>query len=84
MNRGKFLHTEKIKDHKSGSNDVDLSVYGVFETSKVEWKYYVISHYNRPNSSFFLTTVYADLSLSNSVLECSKYCCNSLTRCSNS
>ena len=55
MNRGKFLHTEKIKDHKSGSNDVDLSVYGVFETSKVEWKYYVISHYSRPNSSFFLT-----------------------------
>ena len=55
MQRGKFLYTQKIKDHKSGPNDVDLSVYGVFETSKVEWKYYVISHYSRPNSSFFLT-----------------------------
>jgi hypothetical protein len=33
MQRGKFLHTQKIKDHKSGGNDVDLSVYGVFETT---------------------------------------------------
>jgi hypothetical protein len=56
MQRGKFLHTQKIKDHKSGVNDVDLSVYGVFETAKVEWKYYVISYYfNKPNSSFMLT-----------------------------
>lgn len=55
MQRGKFLHTQKIKDHKSGGNDVDLSVYGVFETVKVEWKYYVISYYNKPNSSFMLT-----------------------------
>jgi hypothetical protein len=38
MQRGKFLYTQKIKDHKSGGNDVDLSVYGVFETAKVEWK----------------------------------------------
>jgi hypothetical protein len=35
---------------------VDLSVYGVFDTLKVEWKYYVISSYNRPNNSFTLTT----------------------------
>jgi predicted DNA-binding protein YlxM (UPF0122 family) len=55
MQRGKFLYTQKIKDHKSGGNDVDLSVYGVFETVKVEWKYYVISYYNKPNSSFMLT-----------------------------
>ena len=55
MQRGKFLHTQKVKDHKSGGNDVDLSVYGVFETTKVEWKYYVISYYNKPNSSFMLT-----------------------------
>jgi hypothetical protein len=56
MQRGKFLHTEKIKDHKCNSNDVDLSVYGVFETLKVEWRYYVISYYNKPNNSFMLTT----------------------------
>jgi hypothetical protein len=41
MRRGKFLHTEKIKDHKYNGSDVDLSVYGVFETLKTEWKYYV-------------------------------------------
>jgi hypothetical protein len=55
MQRGKFLYTQKIKDHKSNGNDVDLSVYGVFETEKVEWKYYVISYYNKPNNSFVLT-----------------------------
>jgi hypothetical protein len=55
MRRGKFLHTEKIKDHKYNGSDVDLSVYGVFETLKTEWKYYVISYYNKPNSSFILT-----------------------------
>ena len=55
MQRGKFLHTQKIKDHKSGGNDVDLSVYGVFETEKVQWRYYVISYYNKPNNSFMLT-----------------------------
>jgi len=56
MQRGKFLHTQKIKDHKYSGNDVDLSVYGVFETSKVQWKYYVISFYNKPNNSFILTS----------------------------
>jgi hypothetical protein len=27
MQRGKFLYTQKIKDHKSNGNDVDLSVF---------------------------------------------------------
>ena len=55
MQRGKFLYTQKIKEHKSNGNDVDLSVYGVFETAKAEWKYYVISYYNKPDKSFMLT-----------------------------
>ncbi len=56
MQRGKFLFTQKIKDHKCNANDVDLAVYGIFNTQKVEWKYYVISYYNRPNSSFMITS----------------------------
>jgi hypothetical protein len=38
MNKGRFLHEEKLKDHSN------LGVYGIFSTSKVEWKYYVISY----------------------------------------
>lgn len=38
MLKGKTLYTTKIKDHP------DLSVYGVFNTQKVHWDYYVISH----------------------------------------
>lgn len=47
MQRGRFLHTEKIRNHQTNGADVDLSVYGVFDTTKVEWKYYVISHKNQ-------------------------------------
>jgi len=35
MNKGRFLHEEKIKDHSN------IGVYGIFSTTKVEWKYYV-------------------------------------------
>lgn len=42
--RGKFLFGTKIKDLKSEGLDVELSVYGIFDTGKVFWKYYVISH----------------------------------------
>lgn len=38
MNKGRFLHEEKIKDHSN------IGVYGIFSTTKVEWKYYVISY----------------------------------------
>jgi hypothetical protein len=38
MNKGRFLYEEKIKDHSN------LGVYGIFSTTKVEWKYYVISY----------------------------------------
>lgn len=38
MLKGRTLHTTKIKDHP------DLSVYGIFDTQKVHWEFYVISH----------------------------------------
>ena len=38
MQKGRFLHEEKLKDHSN------LGVYGIFSTSRVEWKYYVISY----------------------------------------
>ena len=43
MNKGRFLHEEKLKDHSN------LGVYGIFSTQKVEWKYYVISYSSNSN-----------------------------------
>ena len=50
MNKGRFLHEEKIKDHSN------LGVYGVFSTTKVEWKYYVISYSTNSNGGVKLTS----------------------------
>ena len=44
MTKGKFLYTTTIKDYKKGSADVEFSVYGLFNTEKVLWSYFVISH----------------------------------------
>jgi hypothetical protein len=43
MQKGRFLHEEKVKDHSN------IGVYGIFSTTKVEWKYYVISYNNGSN-----------------------------------
>jgi len=48
MIKGKFLHTTKIKDYKYEGTDVEFSVYGLFETEKSHWTYYVISHLSKP------------------------------------
>lgn len=49
MDKGRFLNEEKIKDH------TNLGVYGIFNTAKVEWKYYVIS-YKINSGNIFLTS----------------------------
>ena len=50
MNKGRFLHEEKLKDHS------DLGVYGIFSTTKVEWKYYVISYKTNANGGVSLSS----------------------------
>ena len=50
MQKGRFLHEEKIKDHSN------IGVYGIFSTSKVEWKYYVISYNTSTNGGIKLTS----------------------------
>lgn len=49
MLKGRFLLQEKLKDHN------DIGIYGIFNTTKVEWKYYVISYSNN-NNKFILTS----------------------------
>lgn len=48
MNKGRFLHQEKLKDHS------DIGVYGIFDTNKVLWKYYVISYNTASNNGIIL------------------------------
>lgn len=45
MEKGRFLHEEKLKDHPN------LGVYGIFSTKKIEWKYYVISYNTNASSN---------------------------------
>jgi hypothetical protein len=43
--KGKILHTEDIKNYQTNfGEDIQFSIYGVFNTDSVEWKYYAISH----------------------------------------
>lgn len=56
MLKGKFIKTTKIKDYKSGGADVEFSIYGVFNTEKVHWDYYVVSHITGSNSKYVMTS----------------------------
>jgi hypothetical protein len=40
MQKGRFLYEQKLKDHS------EIGVYGIFDTRKVSWSYYVISFEN--------------------------------------
>jgi hypothetical protein len=44
MEKLKNLYTTKIKDYRSGNSDIEFSVFGVFDSHKVHWKYYLVSH----------------------------------------
>ncbi len=50
MLKSKILYTSKLKDHGS-----DLSIYGIFNTTKVYWEYFVISHNGTKLSSEICT-----------------------------
>ena len=49
MLKGRFQLQEKLRDHS------DVGIYGIFDTEKVLWKYYVISFENKGNT-FYLTS----------------------------
>ena len=49
MLKGRFLYQLKLRDHS------DVGIYGIFDTEKVLWKYFVISYENSGNS-FHLTS----------------------------
>ena len=45
MKRSKILYKVDLKDCQEYGFDVKLATVGVFETDKVNWKYYVVSYY---------------------------------------
>ena len=50
MLKGRFIIQEKLKDHS------DVAIYGIFDTVKVLWKYYVISYKTNNGNGMMLTS----------------------------
>mgnify|MGYP000956836158 CR=1 FL=1 len=56
MNRHKKLFSTKINGYdKCDRQDIEFSVYGIFDTQKVKWDYYVISSVSNTINKMFLT-----------------------------
>jgi hypothetical protein len=56
MNRTKKLFQTTIKGYdKVANNDIEFSVFGIFDTIKVRWDYYVISAVHNSYNKLFLT-----------------------------
>ena len=55
MQKGKFIYKSKIKEYKSNGVDVELGIYGIFDTKKVKWYYYIISYSIDPQNNIRLT-----------------------------
>jgi predicted DNA-binding protein YlxM (UPF0122 family) len=54
MQKGRFIYNQKLKDYKVNGKDIELGIYGIFDTKKVKWNYFIISYYN-DGSGFRLT-----------------------------
>jgi hypothetical protein len=71
MKKTKMLFTTKVNDF----NNVELGVYGIFDTEKVEWKYFVVSYtqgsYGSLKMSNEICNTYGELDATN-VQRCGK------------
>jgi len=50
----KFLYNLTIKGIRNG-NDLELGVYGLFNTEKIHWTYYMVSYYKNTQGGLYLT-----------------------------
>lgn len=67
----KSLFTSTIKDYKSPPNkDIEFTVYGIFDTDKVHWSYFLISHIGTSMTQD-ISQSYADVSV-DSIRRCGK------------
>lgn len=53
--RGKFLYKDIVKNIKENKFDLEIGVYGIFDTEKMLWKYYILSFNSNSTSSVVLT-----------------------------
>lgn len=51
---GKFLYNLTVKGIRNG-NDLELGVYGLFNTEKVFWTYYMVSYYKNSKGDLYFT-----------------------------
>jgi hypothetical protein len=55
MQKGKFIYQSKIKDYKVNGHDIDFGIYGIFDTKKVKWNYFIISYITDSQGNMKLT-----------------------------
>lgn len=53
--RGKFLHKDIVKNIKENKYDLEIGVYGLFDTQKMLWKYYILSFNSNSTNAIILT-----------------------------
>jgi len=52
MQRGRMIYSTKPKGYpKYGGVEIELGIYGIFDTKKVKWCYYIISYVTDPQSN---------------------------------
>jgi len=51
---GKFLYNLTVKGIRNG-DDLELGVFGLFNTEKVLWTYHMVSYYKNNKGDLFLT-----------------------------
>lgn len=51
---GRFLFNSTIKGMRQ-SGDLEIGVYGLFDTQKVKWEYFILSFYKNSSGDLFLT-----------------------------
>ena len=60
---GKFLFNLTVKGIRNG-NDLELGVYGLFNTEKVHWTYYMISYYKNSKGDLLITSSISGVAVS--------------------
>ena len=51
---GKLLYNLTVKGIRN-CNDLELGVYGLFNTEKVHWSYYMVSYYKNSKGDIYIT-----------------------------
>ncbi len=72
---GKILYSTKVDGMKSGGSDVNVGVYGIFESSSGtgKWRYYLLSYKVDSNNNLKLTSEWHSYQLEATYEQIQKY-----------